>query len=399
MADHDAKSKGKNDATLGDVVKSIGELASVTVKPHKKKAKTAASARPAAGKAKKKLTKKQLLKRKKLRNRVIRRIVLCVFTVIAIAVGGVAAVVGTVLKGPSDMARIKLVNSLLETSALKFVPRLFLSQEEVDAIVASNKTIAPEEPTDTSLVVINRAGDGQIQPDGGAAEYKDIELVDVVGATYRGYMLIVRDPSRVSVDVCHNPFGDAYGKYLNVIADEAGAVAAINAGGFEDDGGQGHGGIPIGIVYSGGEMLWKKTDSYYDTLIGFDRDDKLILATGINAEKAKELNLRDAVTFGPALVVNGEASVITGSSGVNPRTAIGQRADGAVLMLVIDGRQTNTLGATMADLIDIMLDFGAVNAANLDGGSSSKLYYNGEFINDGVAVTGSRRLCTAFIVK
>ncbi|MBO4297669.1 MAG: phosphodiester glycosidase family protein, partial [Clostridia bacterium] len=79
--------------------------------------------------------------------------------------------------------------------------------------------------------------------------------------------------------------------------------------------------------------------------------------------------------------------------------AIGQRADGAVLLLVIDGRQVNSLGAGMSDLISVMLEYGAVNAANLDGGSSSRLYYNGEFINDGVAVTGSRRLATTFIVK
>ena len=346
------------------------------------------------------MTAKQRLKRRKRRNRVIRRVCLSIVTILLVAVGAVAAVCATVFNGPSPLMRDQLVCSLMETSALKFIPKMFLGQTEVERILAANAVIAPEEPTDTSLVVINRASSGKIEPDNTDSEYRDIELVDVIGATYRGYMLIVKDPSRVGVGVCHNPFGNAYGKYLNEIAEEAGAVAAINAGGFEDDGGQGHGGIPIGIVYSGGEMLWKKTDSYYDTLIGFDKDDKLILAAGITAEKSKELNLRDAVTFGPALVVNGEASVITGSSsGVNPRTAIGQRADGAVLLLVIDGRQVNSLGATMADLIDIMLDFGAVNAANLDGGSSSKLYYEGNYINDGVAVTGSRRLCTAFIVK
>ena len=339
---------------------------------------------------------KQLLKRRKRRNRLIRRVVLCLVTALLIALGAVLAVMGTIFYGPSQTACDRLVSSLLETSALKFVPRLYFPEEKVQEIIARNAVVVPEEATDTSLVVINRPSD-----DGGAPqeEYKDIELKTVIGPTYKGYMLIVRDPSRVSVGVCHNPFGDRYGKYLNEIADEAGAIAAINAGGFEDEGGTGKGGIPIGVVYSGGELLWTKTDVYYDTLIGFDKDDKLILATGISAEKSKELNLRDAVTFGPALVVNGEAASAPSSSGLNPRTAIGQRADGAVLLLVIDGRQVNSLGAGMSDLISVMLEYGAVNAANLDGGSSSKLYYNGEFINDGVAVTGSRRLATAFIVK
>ena len=87
------------------------------------------------------------------------------------------------------------------------------------------------------------------------------------------------------------------------------------------------------------------------------------------------------------------------SSGLNPRSAIGQRADGAVLLLIIEGRQANSLGATYADLIKVMLDFEAVNAANLDGGSSSMLYYKGEYLTNGVVLTGSRRLPTAFIVR
>lgn len=112
------------------------------------------------------------------------------------------------------------------------------------------------------------------------------------------------------------------------------------------------------------------------------------------------MGLRDAVSFGPALVVNGEPAQFEGvSSGLNPRTAIGQRADGAVLMLVIDGRQVNSMGASMADLVDIMVRYGAVNACNLDGGSSSNMVYEGEVLNDGVAVTGSRRIPTTFIVQ
>ena len=120
----------------------------------------------------------------------------------------------------------------------------------------------------------------------------------------------------------------------------------------------------------------------------------------MTGSQAIERGIRDAVTFGPALVVNGEPVGVSGSgSGLNPRSAIGQRADGAVLMLVIDGRQVNSLGATLSDLIEIMLEYGAVNAANLDGGSSSLLYYEGEYLNRGVVLTGSRDIPTAFIVR
>ena len=349
------------------------------------------------------MTAKARARRRKARQRVIRRIVLCVVTALVVTLAGVLALAGTVFYGPSETASDGLAKTCLETSALKFVPYIFFSDAEVAQIVERNRVIVSDAVTDTSLVVIARPESGQTAEtgtDAGTEPEQDIELKYITGSTYKGYMLIVKDPSRVAVGVCNNPFGDYYGKYIDKIVEEYGAVAAINGGAFEDDNGQGGGGIPIGIVYSEGERLWNKTHPYYDTLVGFDKDDKMIVATGLSAAEAAELNLRDAVTFGPALVVNGVPSAVTGSSsGLNPRTAIGQRADGAVLMLVIDGRQVNSLGASLSDLIDVMMDFGAVNAANLDGGSSSKLYYNGEFINDGVAITGSRRLCTTFIVR
>jgi exopolysaccharide biosynthesis protein len=86
------------------------------------------------------------------------------------------------------------------------------------------------------------------------------------------------------------------------------------------------------------------------------------------------------------------------NSGLNTRTAIGQRADGSVLLLVIEGRQTSSLGATYADLINIMLEFGAVNAANLDGGMSSSMAYQGEEILKNSSVSATRDMPTAFII-
>ena len=85
-------------------------------------------------------------------------------------------------------------------------------------------------------------------------------------------------------------------------------------------------------------------------------------------------------------------------SGLNPRTAIGQRSDGAILMLVIEGRQPSRLGATYQDEAELMLRFGAVNACNLDGGSSSMMWYNGAYINNSASVIGIRPIPTSFIV-
>ena len=90
-------------------------------------------------------------------------------------------------------------------------------------------------------------------------------------------------------------------------------------------------------------------------------------------------------------------------SGWNPRTAIGQTADGRILLLTTDGRGIkNHIGANASDLIDIMCSYGAVNAANLDGGSASSMFYNGEWLQNSVTfgmVSSSWRLPTAFIVR
>ncbi len=349
----------------------------------------------------------QLKQRKKRRARILMRIksyflrlLLCAFTLVLLAVAGVMGALYVVFLGPSQTACDMVVTTMLETSALKFVPHIYFTEEEVAQIVERNKVIEPEQEIDTSLIVIDRNRPKAEGSDSEAAE-KDIEIVEIKGMTYKGYMMIVKDPSRVIVGVSRK-YGfdeDEPGKQLHEIVEEYGAVGGINGGAFRDSGGMGNGGMPVGLVVSEGNVMKGASNGSRNTVMGFDQDDRLLVGK-FSTDQAKKLGLRDAVSFGPALVVNGEPAVIEGaSSGLNPRTAIGQRADGAVLMLVIDGRQVNSLGASMSDLIEIMMRYGAVNAGNLDGGSSSNLYYQGEYLNDGVALTGARDIPTTFIVR
>ncbi len=340
--------------------------------------------------------KKQARLRKKWKRATIKYIVLSVVTALLLVVGGLALLLTLVFNGPSQHVSDLAALAMDESSAAKFVPRLFLGEDGMNAVLSRNTIQEINEEVNTQLIDTTLA-----TSDEGDEETPDIEIVEVKGGTYRGYMMIVKDPSRVIVGVCASTFSTtAPGKLLPDIVAHYNGVGGINAGGFWDNGGQGNGGFPIGLVISQGKLMNNAYDNAsYNTAIGFDQNNVLIVQK-MNTETAVKRGLRDAVAFGPGLIVNGEPAAITGTSGgVNPRSAIGQRADGAVLLLVIDGRQVNSLGAGMSDLISVMLEYGAVNAANLDGGSSSKLYYNGEFINDGVAVTGSRRLATAFIVK
>ena len=112
----------------------------------------------------------------------------------------------------------------------------------------------------------------------------------------------------------------------------------------------------------------------------------------------------DAVEFGPALIVNGQKIEELGSvESLQPRTAIGQTEDLTVLMLVINGRgQGSSMGCRGVDLRDILWEYGAVQACNLDGGSSSVMYYQGRVISSPTTSTNNengRRLPSAFIVQ
>ena len=370
-----------------------------------------------------KQTKAQRRRRRRIK-RVAWRVTLSVLTIIGLVLIGALCAGYAAFRGPSQTVGDLLTVSMQETSALKFVPHIYYSNEEVDAILERNSVSAGDSETDTSLIVIEkptptpspeeiaaaqeRAENANVEvtpsptppPENLLSSEDGIDVFSVVGGTYQGYMMVVHDPSRVTVGTCRDKFDGSKGLQLKDIAKRYDAIAAINGGGFEDSGGVGNGGTPVGLVISEGKLKHTGRDRNYDITVGFDQNNIMVLGKNMSADDAKAKGIRDAITFGPALIVNGEPAGIKGeSSGLNPRTAIGQRKDGAVLMLVIDGRQASSLGATYSDLISIMVEYGAVNAINMDGGSSSLMYYQGEYLNSGVVLTGSRKMPTAFIVR
>ncbi len=273
-------------------------------------------------------------------------------------------------KGPSPLASDLFVVTMMETSALKFVPAMFFSDE--------------------SLIVIPTAE--EIASD---SEREPLEIIDIAASTYKGKLMIVRDPSRVVMAVPPVLGANGEGVQISKMVESEGGVAGINAGGFIDVGGVGNGGEPLGIVIKDSKLLY---DGGSSIVIGFDKDDKLIVGW-MSAQQAMEKNIRDGCSFGPVFIVNGKRADVAGTGGgLNPRTCIGQTADGSVLLLTIDGRQATSIGATYEDCINILEEYGAVNAANLDGGSSTVMYYNGEVINVSASVYGPRKLPTAFVV-
>lgn len=301
------------------------------------------------------------------------RTLLALLSVAAVLAVGLCMILDEVFNGPSETARNRLTMSLLEASATKWVPAVFIGEETVDQIRAKVASDLPDGQSDPTQVVI-RAGD-ILEDDEWAGSPEGLRVEEIHGDTYNAYMMLVRDPSRVYLSPSSRSYARSRpGTRITRQIETEGAAAAINGGAFFDNGtiSPEVGSVPCGLVVSQGEVLWNDGSSYYG-FAGFNEDDILVVSKTMSAKDAREARIRDGCCYGPVLIrdsaVNEEA--YNTNSGYNPRTAIGQRGDGTVLLLCIDGRQAGSLGATYADIIDVMVEYGAVNACNLDGGSST----------------------------
>lgn len=358
--------------------------------------------------------------------RVIGRFFLVLITFLLITLGGAYFTMYAIVNGPSETAKNLFVSTIMETGQLKFLASWYFSKEEIMEITNRNSMGHNDAQVDVSLITIggqdskeNAEGEGEGSQDVNTEPFdiNGIELVELAGRTYYAKMLIINDPSRVKLTSIYDGEWKEYGKNLDVLVEEGGYLAGVNGGEYQSDSNKG--GHPKGLVVCNGEIQYNKPQRG-DVMVGFNSDDILIIrdvgsmTSDAVAKLVKELNIRDAVTFKDIddgddnhftkLIINGEATELAGSgSGANPRTVIGQRADGTVLLLVTDGRGSGGhLGATAADLITIMQEYGAVNAANLDGGSSSSMYYDGEFEMTSVTLyyaNSSWRLPVAFVVE
>lgn len=304
------------------------------------------------------------------------------------------------IKGPSPALKKTFVMTMLETRRFKFIPNIYLPEDEVNELYAA-KFKKPETEFDPSLITIKPA-DSTEQPEQGASQYPEDEDGDgiifenIKKSGYTGYMITILDPRRVFVGM-PDYYGGS-GCSLEQYIKKYDALGGINGGGFYDPDGSGLGGSPEGLTIIDGVCYNEGYSA--SSFAGFDKDGVLWVGYYSYAD-AVNLNIVNGVSFTPILVMNGEAMdtsfLVTG---VNPRTAIGQRADGAVLMLVVDGRQAHSMGCTYQDLAEVMLEHGAVNAINMDGGSSSSMWYNGEYVNKSSSGSGfSRNLPNAFLFK
>lgn len=288
-----------------------------------------------------------------------------------------------------------LITTAMTTMNHQYLATWFYNDYDVNIVMANNTVVESGEDTNPDLIEFST-------PDFDQVTYKNefereiltknegndlYKIIDINRYGFKGKLAVVYDPSHVKVGVSRgtgSTLSGSYGQYITQIASRYNAILAINAGGFYDPDWNSTGGVPHGIVISDGKLIANNSKATSTGgIIGFNKDNKLILSR-MSAQEALRQGIRDCVDFGPFLIVNGKSSYVNGNGGwgTAPRSAIGQRADGIVLLLVIDGRQAGSPGADMNDLTRVLLDYGAINAANLDGGTSTAMELNGQIISN-----------------
>ena len=285
--------------------------------------------------------------------------------------------------GPFQALKTMAVGSVY-TSRHPQVVKAFLSQVEIDRLM--NVNTSQQTSAGTSITHSNVIDTGS-----------EITIEDIQGPSYKGKVMLIKDPKRVKLAVTRKM--GISGEQASQMVKDLGAVAGINAGGFYDPDGKGNGAFPDGLTVQNGKLVHNNVGNRSVNIVGFNVQGKLIIGS-MTATQLEANHILEAVTFGPNLIKDGKPEVLgDGGWGIAPRTGIGQKADGTVIFVVIDGRQpTWSIGATLRDLMNVFNNYQAVNAVNLDGGSSSIFVDQGIVTNRPSSVFGERYIPTAFIV-
>lgn len=295
--------------------------------------------------------------------------------------------------GPFENVRNTLVTTAMTTLSHQWIAELFLSKETINKILKEQAVtnLSQKKDAETEVIVSNKND-------------KTIERFEVNSNKFTGYVLIVNDATRVKVG--YSDKLELEGQTTSEIAENNDAIAAINGGGFTDEATgslwTGTGAKPTGIIMSNGDPKYNdlSSDDEQREVVAITEAGVLLVGS-YSLNELRQHKAKEAVSFGPALIVDGQKAITNGDGGwgIAPRTAIGQRKDGAIILLVIDGRQSNSIGATLKEVQDVLYEYGAHNASNLDGGSSSTMYYKGEVINSPSDSLGERAVPSAIYVE
>ena len=295
------------------------------------------------------------------------------------------------LYGPFEVARKIYVGSAMATMSNQWLATSFLSNEKIDEILGTNRSVGETETQDSSLVEIPKTKDDNI-------EYFQLTK----NTKFTGHVLVIHDPTRVKVGVS-SKLG-IEGETVSQIADDNDAIAGINGGYFSDDSGAqqwtSNGGKPTGYLMTEGIVKNNIEGNDKTPIVAITKEGKLLVGEITVANLLKNNDVKEAMSYIDTLVVNGNPSIIKRETGSSPRTMIGQRKDGAIVFVVLDSRLPgDRICATLEEAQEVMISLNCSNAVNLDGGKSTTMYLYGEVINNPSNALGERPIASGFIVK
>jgi exopolysaccharide biosynthesis protein len=277
--------------------------------------------------------------------------------------------------GPFPQFRKLWINTAMYSGRHKFLATALYSQKYIDNVL---NIPFPQEQTDEEPLAENRTD--------------AVIFAPIKGDYFRGYIIKIEDPSRLTLI----PAGNEEGQFLETLVAAHQGLGGVNGGGYRDDKKRG---LPWGTLIAGGELVSDCAEHDEHTIGGFTAAHKLAVGRMTNNEIARQ-NFEWAFEFGPILIINGEKTALNAySGGLSPRTAIGQTKEGHILLVVIDGRQASSIGATFQDVQMVLFANGAINAIGLDGGASSCMVYQGELVNTPSEGNRGRLLPSAIVFK
>lgn len=290
--------------------------------------------------------------------------------------------------GPYDKLRNLYVTTAMNTMSHQYLAKVFYSDETIKKIMDSNFFVEIKDNTNVDDLIIdtsekdhydNKYQEELLTREPGNDLYK---IIDLKIGNSNGYLVAIYKPEKVKLISTKQFNAGTYGERIITMCERYGGKVCINGGGFVDNGMGSD--IPIGYVIKDGKIIWSDNNdnSSRGNLIGMTADGKLKLMSNATGEEALKEGIMDAMQFGPFLIVNGKSLEISGDPwGRAPRVAIGQTKEGVLLFLVVDG-ENYINGASLRDVVETFEKYGAINAANLDGGQSSTLVVNNKLYNN-----------------
>lgn len=227
----------------------------------------------------------------------------------------------------------------------------------------------------------------------------EVKVFELKGLGYRGVMAKVKPFDPRVLKVTHQP---GPGETTSAATRRTGAILGVNGGGFyrvAQDGKTYT--LPIGNTMVDGKLVNGFQPSREDIFFaGFNDLGKLVGGICHDNIDLNNLGARQGISFVPMLIQNQRPVPVPNQwkNTRHPRTVLGEYANGDLLFIVVDGRQSPwSNGVTLEDLQIAMIEFGIINAYNLDGGGSSALVFNNELMNRPSDQT-ERAMATSIVV-